>query len=230
MLGWLVGKIYEALFTDVDSGAKKTHILVKIFLALIVLACVGLGLYKSIIALVAVIVVMLFSGLSFIIIPVLIISSIPALWLSLSNAVVLLFNNTFNYFIVVEVYVRALTASVAILFFIVSLSPYEISRILHKIGLKRHSLASVMVWRLMPLALRDVIEAYGIQKLKKQALWKGIAIATASMLEKSEMLVESNGLKLEAGLVEPLPYRYSMKYTVLYLAVTIAMFLLLLVY
>ncbi len=230
MLGWLISKIYEALFTDVESGAKKTHILVKIIFTITILVCVGLGLYQSITGLIAVIVVMLLSELTFIIIPVLIISSIPALWFSLSNTILLALNGELNYITILEVYVRTLTASIAILLFIVALNPYELSGILYRLGLRRQCLTPVMIWRLMPLALKDVVEAYGLQKLKNQALWKSIAISTASMFEKSDLLLESNGLKLEVGVIEPLPYEYSMKYTLLFSIVTVLVILLLLLY
>ena len=230
MLGWLAGKIYEALFTDVESGAKKTHILVKTVFTITILVCVGIGLYQSVAGLIMVVIVMLLSGLASIIPPVLIISSIPALWFSLSNAILLSLNGEFNHIAVIEVYVRALTASAAILLLIAALNPYELSRILYRLGLRKQSLIPIMVWRLMPLALRDVVEAYGIQKLKNQALWKSIAISTASMLEKSDMILESNGLKLEVGVVEPLPYEYSMKYTLLFSAATMLVILLILFY
>ncbi len=230
MLGWLTGKIYEALFTDVESGAKKTHILVKIVFAITILVCVGLGFYQSIAGLIAVVIVMLLSGLVSIIPPVLVISSIPALWFSLSNAILLSLNGELNYIVVLEVYVRTLTASTAILLFIATLNPYELSRILYRLGLKKQCLIPVMVWRLMPLALRDVVEAYGLQKLKNQALWKSIAISTASMFEKSDMMLESNGLKLEVGVVGPPPYEYSMKYTLLFSAATMLVILSILFY
>lgn len=230
MLGWLAGKIYEALFTDVESGAKKAHIFVKVAFTIVVLICVGSGFYGSVNGLIAVTIVMPLSGLVSIAVPVLIISSIPALWFSLSNAILLLLNGEFNYMVILEVYVRTLTASIAILLFIVTLNPYELSRILYRLKLKKQCLTPIMIWRLMPLALRDVVEAYGLQKLKNQALWKSIAISTASMLEKSDLLLESNGLKLKAGVVEPLPYEYSMKYTLLFSITTILAILALLLY
>ena len=217
MLGWIAGKIYEALFTDVESDAKKTHILAKIFFTAMVLVCVGLGFHQSLLALALMIALMVFSRLTSTIIPSLIVSSIPALWLSASNAILLYYNGGVDPYVVLGVFVRTLTASMAILLFIAMLNPYELSRIVYKLGARKSSLIPVMVWRLMPLALRDVVEAYGIQKLKKQSLWKSIAISTASMLEKSDFILESNGLKLEAGLVEPLPYRYSWKHTIIYI-------------
>ncbi len=215
MIGWLAGKIYEALFTDVDSKAKKIHIVVKIAYIVLIFYCVGKGFYTSLIGLLSMLLLAMVTGLSYAMVPALIVSSIPALWLSLSNALVLYLTSNFKYMSIIEVYVRSLTASLAILLFIVMLSPYELSRILYKLGFKRQSLMPVMMWRLTPLALKDVVEAYSLQRLRRQPLWKSIAISTASMLEKSELLLESNGLKLETGLREPLPYEYSVKYTVL---------------
>ncbi len=217
MLGWIASKIYEALFTDIESDAKKTHILAKISFTIMVLVCVGLGFHQSLLALALMIVLMELSGLASAIIPSLIVSSIPALWFGVSNAILLYYNGGIDYYIVLGVFVRTLTASMVILLFIAMLNPYELSRIVYKLGARKSSLIPVMVWRLMPLALRDVVEAYGIQKLKKQSLWKSIAISTASMLEKSDFILESNGLKLEAGLVEPLPYKYSWKHTITYI-------------
>ncbi len=223
MIGWLVNKVYESLFLASDTGIRRAHILAKAMLIILVVYGVSRGLTSSIIALLVLVTLMYFGGLKNSIKSMLIVSSIPALWLSISGWLTAYITaHDAGPIILFSIYVRSLTFSLAILFLIASLSPYELSRIMWLTGLERYSIAPLLLWRLTPVMLRDVVDAYSVQRVKGEKLWKSIAISTAAILEHRRFLVEYGYFKLSCRLLKPVPYDYKLNNTVIVIVAGLA--------
>lgn len=222
MFGWLVSRVYEALFVAGDVGFRRAHIVVKILFTLSTVYAVSRGLEYSIIPLVLIIASMAFTEQRYSVKPALIVSSIPAIWLALTGALIrYLIGEGVGPMSIFEVYVKTLTMSLVLVFFVASMSPYELSMILWRLGSRKYSIIPVALWRLTPVVLRDIIEAYNVQKLKGEKLWKALAVSTASALEHRDFLLEYNYHKLGVELVEPAPHSYDSRATLLLLLETI---------
>ncbi len=216
MIGWLVNKVYESLFLASNTGVRRAHILAKTMLTILVVYSVSRGLIPSIIALLVLVALMYLGGLKSSIKSMLIVSSIPALWLSISGwLTAYITTHDTSPIALFSIYVRSLTFSLAILFLLASLSPYELSRIMWLTGLGKYSIAPLLLWRLTPVMLKDVVDAYSVQRVKGEKLWKSIAISTAAMLEHRKFLVEYSYFKLSCKLLRPIPYDYRLNYTVI---------------
>ncbi len=222
MLGWLVNKVYESLFLATDTGVRRAHIIAKAMAVVLVVYSVSKGLATSIIALTVLLILAYFGGLKSSIKPMLIVSSIPALWLSISGWLTAYVTvHSISPLALLSIYVRSLTFSFAILFFLTSLSPYELARIMWFTGLKKYSIAPLLLWRLTPVMLRDVADAYSVQRVKGEKIWKSIAISTAAILEHKRFLLEYSYFKLSCELLKPVPYSYKLNYTMTLIAMSL---------
>jgi len=158
-----------------------------------------------------------------------IVSSIPAIWLALTGFITsYIIKGYTDVVVILEVFTRTIAISLSIALFITSLSPYELSNILWRLGFRSTCIIPIALWRLTPIALKDMVEAYNVQKLKGESVWKALAIATASMLEHRDFMLEYNFYKLSTSLAKPIPYKHDFTTTLLLILISIALITLLL--
>lgn len=230
MIGWLIGKVYEALFTSLDVGIRRAHILSKILLLAVSFLMVAHGLWSSLVLLAVLCVIIVVCGFKYTLKSMIIVSSIPAIWLALTGFIVsYIIRGYVNVVIILEIFTRTIAISLSIALFIASLSPYELSNILWRLGFRNTCIVPIALWRLTPIALRDMVEAYNVQKLKGERIWKALAIATASMLEHRDFMLEYNFHKLSVSLAKPVPYKHDFTATLLLVLVSVALIMLLLI-
>lgn len=230
MIGWLIGKVYEALFTSPDVGIRRAHILSKILLLVVSFLMVAHGLRFSLVLLAVLCVVIAIGGFKYALKSMIIVSSIPATWLALTGFIVsYTIKGCIDKVIILEIFTRTITISLSIALFIASLSPYELSNILWRLGFRNTCIIPIALWRLTPMALKDMVEAYNVQKLKGESIWKALAIATASMLEHRDFMLEYNFYKLSTSLAKPIPYKHNLTTTLLLVLASIVLITLLLI-
>lgn len=230
MIGWLIGKVYEALFTSPDVGIRRAHISSKILLLVVSFLMVTRGLCFSLVLLVVLCVVIAVGGFKYALKSMIIVSSIPAIWLALTGFITsYIIKGYADVVVILEVFTRTIAISLSIALFITSLSPYELSNILWRLGFRSTCIIPIALWRLTPIALKDMVEAYNVQKLKGESVWKALAIATASMLEHRDFMLEYNFYKLSTSLAKPIPYKHDFTTTLLLILISIALITLLLI-
>jgi len=230
VIGWLIGKVYEALFISLDVGVRRAHILSKILLLAASFLMVAHGLWFSLVLLTVLCVIIVVGGFKYALKSMIIVSSIPAIWLALTGFIAsYIIKGYVDVVIILEVFGRTIAISLSIALFIASLSPYELSKILWHLGFRNTCIIPIALWRLTPIALKDMVEAYNVQKLKGERVWKALAIATASMLEHRDFMLEYNFHKLSASLVKPIPYKYDFSATLLLVFVSVALIMILLI-
>ena len=222
MLNVLVSKIYKALFLrGEDIEAKRVHIIVKFMFLIIGLVSIYMGHYiTSIFSILVIFLLSLYYGLKSEYISSIIIASIPALWLALTNfIVVFLLKSIIDVNAILIVFIKVISATLIILWFMFILTPIELYNIIIKLR-RGNPVYPLLTWRLIPLGLREVEESYIIQRMKNEPIWKSLAISTASMIERGDKIIEANIHKLSIKLNKPLPYKYLLKPTLIFITVT----------
>ena len=222
MLNVLVSKIYKALFLrGEDIEAKHVHIIVKFMFLIIGLVSIYMGHYiTSIFSILVIFLLSLYYGLKSEYISSIIIASIPALWLALTNFIVVFFiKSIIDVNAILIVFTKVISATLIILWFTFILTPIELYNIIIKLR-RGNPVYPLLTWRLIPLGLREVEESYIIQRMKSEPIWKSLAISTASMIERGDKIIEANVHKLSIKLNKPLPYKYLLKPTLIFITVT----------
>ncbi len=156
-------------------------------------------------------------------------SSIPGLWFAatayLGGAVG--FSEPVTPMDALWIYLRATMWGVSLLFIASYISPLEIHYLLHRLGLIHGSQLPVLVWRLVPAALRGMSDSLAVGVLKGEKAGRRLAPAIAYMLEQGAGMRVALYHRLASPPTAPVRPRYGGRAT-LYLAL-LAFFLLVLI-
>ncbi|ADI31761.1 hypothetical protein [Staphylothermus hellenicus] len=232
IIGILVDLVYKSLFLKGEEGFRATSSLVKILLLALMLTyfIIDHSLYSSL-SIILLILILGITGLSFSwFISSFTLSSIPGLWYAITA---LLFSYTglswpISYMDVFIIYLRTTTFSLILLFFGSIISPVRLANILLKLGLRRNSVAPILLWRAMPYGLKSMQESLAIGELKKENVGKRLGPAMASLLEYSDMVNESNHHRLNTSMKHLLPAENSRKHNLILIIACIIVVILLL--
>ncbi len=115
---------------------------------------------------------------------------------------------------------RIMVVASAILSFFSSTDPMHLSYLLERLHLPKWIiLSTLLVWRLIPLSMRILDEAYGIARLKGDPLWRSLVAATATLYLRSNSMVETlyiYGIEIEELSLKPIVRSYSGVSTAIY--------------
>jgi len=217
MLSILISRIYRALFLRGDDlELKHAHMHVKLIFLITGLISIYTGSYiTSITVIILGLLLSLYYDFSKEYCSALVIALIPALWLALTNLlIVAVVKGTLSIHALTIVFLKVIAATLIILLFMIMLSPIELCNIIVKLG-RGNPIYPLMTWRFIPLGLKEVEESYIIQRLKGEAIWKSLAIASASMIERGDRIIEANIHKLNLKLRKLLPYLYYLRPTII---------------
>ncbi len=150
-------------------------------------------------------------------------SSVPGVWYGLTAYIISLLGipPVITVFDAFMIYLRTTTISLAILFIASMISPVELTNLLYKIGAGEKALALQLLWRLTPLGLRYMSDSLIVGNLKGESIKYRIAPAIASLLETGWRIEEACYYRLKTSMTYKLYRRYSIKYTVLLVAVSL---------
>jgi len=91
---------------------------------------------------------------------------------------------------VLFVALRAVAIAFSIVLVFNMISPIELYNALHLLGARRSSSYTLLLWRLMPLALRNFIDSLAVGYLKREKIASRIPPATASVIEAGWFIEE----------------------------------------
>jgi hypothetical protein len=105
----------------------------------------------------------------------LLVALIPSLWLALSNALIVFLKNGDAVNAFVKVFIRAEVGATIAFLFIHTLNISELSYILHKVSFTA-SLAPHLLWRISSQLIKESEEILYAYSLKKERMWKALAM------------------------------------------------------
>ncbi len=179
LISVIIELIVRAVFLGSDSwGKHSSSILLTALIIITIINLRHLDIVSLSIALVTIIVLLIMSGRLRLIPYTLILALIPSAWY-----VVTTLPFTLSVIESLTIGIRVLITSVLLLAYIVSLNPIEISFILSKIGLKNYLIVPPFMWKVVPHILRDMKLALLANELKREGLWRGMAVSFVASLE-----------------------------------------------
>ncbi len=229
LIGLLVGLIYRSLFHRGEEGVRRSPCILKLLLLLlsvllykafylrpyvpltlfIIFGALGLGL--------------MWTYSSFIL------SSIPAAWYGITAYLYWIFEGQKGALIenAIMIYLRATYISFIALLFLAIISPIQVSRILHRLGFRKGSLFPLLLWRITPAGISNMMSSLVLGTLKGENSWRRLGPALASMIEEGQNVWKINYYRLESEPLIPLEYSYSLKYSMLTITFLLVEFFLL---
>jgi len=230
LIGLLVGLIYRSLFHKGEEGIRRSPCLLKLLLLIfsallykafylrpyvplvlfIIFGALGLGL--------------MWTYSSFIL------SSIPAAWYGITAYLYWVFEGQKGALVenAIMIYLRTTYISFVALLFLAVISPIQVSRILHRLGFRKGSLLPLLLWRITPAGISNMMNSLALGTLKGESGWRRLGPALASMIEEGQNVWKINYYRLESEPLIPLEYNYSKRYTlmiVIFIVVEISLIL-----
>lgn len=209
LLGRLVYHVYRSMFLVGDTGLKKIHVAFRLLIAAIIFVSFSLGGLYTIFALFFTYAVGLAGLGREWATSVLILTSIPSLWLSLSNYALyhLGIFQEFTLHRLLWIFLRTLTLGSAVTLVFNMLNITEIYNFFIRVGLNRFATLPLLIWRIIPFSLMNTVESLAISKIKGESIRKRIAPALASILEVGDLVYESSYYKLTCRPKRKIPTR-----------------------
>ncbi len=221
MIGWLISKVYYAIFSGEEKNLKNSHLIVKIAFAVLSLFTVLRGTTFSVTTILIIFLIWIFREKWYTVASALILSLIPAAWFSVTGGI-------FYYFLYEEpvlnvfssIFFKTIGISLSLVFLAYMLTPYEFSFFIWKLGLRLEAILPPFIWRVIPLTLVMVKDAYDVQKIKGEKAWKSVGISIATGIETREYIYEYNYYTLSTGIKRPFVLKHNWRET-LYLSASI---------
>ena len=204
LISAIIELIVRAVFLGSDSWGKHSSLI--LLTALIVIAIINLrhlDIASLCIVSISVVVLLTMSGHLRLVPYTLILALIPSVWY-----IVTTLPFTLSIIESLTIGIRVLMTSILLLTYIVSLNPIEISFILSKIGLKSYSIVPPFMWKVTPHILRDMKLALLANELKREGLWRGVAVSFAASQEYIALYEE--GLETKIHDINP-KFKYSLR-------------------
>lgn len=190
--------VYKAMFLKGDVGLKKIHFSLRFLIALSIAILYSFDRCFTCIALLLIYA----TGLSGLgkdwVLSVLILTSIPSLWFSITSFVlsILGFTRTIDLPSLLWIFLRSFTLGSAITLFFNMLNVVEIYNFFIRVKMNRFATIPLLIWRVIPYGLMNTYESLAISKIKGEKIRNRIAPAIASILEIGDLIYESSYYKL----------------------------------
>lgn len=114
---------------------------------------------------------------------------------------------------ILEVACRVVGISISLIFIFVMTSPIEVHNIIYMLTGRRICAYPLLLWRLVPLGLKNFIDSLSVGKLKGEGVTKRVPPAVAGMIEITRFMEEYCYWRLRLGPKCPLKLNRSAKYT-----------------
>lgn len=174
-LSFFIVIILRSLFLYGYSGLRKGTIFLST-VHLIIVITYGLKYGLTLAAYTAPIVILYFTlGLHRLLIYSLTVSSIPGLWMSLTQLIIDLLKGSLNPFNYISIYVKSTLTSVAILYVLHTLNPSELSTLLYRVR-KSLGIYPQLFMRITSFLIKEGVEVIYTHSLKRENTWKTLAI------------------------------------------------------
>ena len=209
IIGKLISLIYRSIFLYGDMWYRHSSIALNLFFTILSIYIVSLGMRETIIVLaIAIALYILFKAFNALIATT-VISSIPAAWLALTNLIFTGISIDALYK-ALEIFTRAITIAIAVLLFLLMMNPIELSNYLCRVMKKPSCLYPVVLWRVVPMVMKDSSDSLIVMKLKNEKIWKALAVTILSSLERAEAMEQVFEVK-KHRLKKVIRYEYNYK-------------------
>jgi hypothetical protein len=226
-LTWLISIAYKSIFLTGDAGLKRAHVATKVLFATSLLVVYTLSPEKAPLVLpVLLILGLLHAGLEWITATITLTGLVGA-YLGCSSYL-LSFTGlyTMTPLQVLLVVFRSITIGFAVILVFNMISPAELYNALHVLGAKQFSSYPLLVWRLMPLGLRNFVDAVAVGYLKREKITSRIPPATASVIEAGWFIEEYSYWRLRVKSKTQIPLSRSIVYSIVLVVASLTTLLL----
>jgi hypothetical protein len=215
---WVLSIIYKSMFLTGDSGLRRAHVLSKLAFT-ISLILVHVVYSEKSIAILPVLIVLgiAHAGLEWIIA---VLSLIGLVGVYLASSAYLLSLTGLYYMAplqILTIALRATTVAMSIILLFNIISPIELYNLLHVLRARHFSTYTLLLWRLMPLGLKNFTDSLAVGYLKKETTVKRIPPATASIIESGWFIEEYNYWRLRVSSKTHIPVTRTIIHTIILL-------------
>lgn len=211
---WLISVVYKAMFLAGDSGFKRAHVESKIvFTASLLLAYTANPEKFPAILPVLCALGTLHAGLEWVV-ATLTLTGLVGVYLA-GSAYLLSLTGVYAMtpLQVLFVALRATAIAFSIVLVFNTISPVELYNALHLLRARHFSSYALLLWRLMPLALRNFIDSLAVGYLKREKITSRIPPATASVIEAGWFIEEYSYWRLRVKSKTRIPLSRSLLHT-----------------
>jgi len=199
--------IYRSIFIGDDIDSRHVSSIIYLAIAITEIAIAREGVLGVILALCILVIHSITQGMIEELGYAIILSLIPASWYFLTT---LPFTGSLSQSSLISL--RVLAVTTALTAFLQRINPMELAYLGRKLGIKESSLYMPLFWKITPHLMKDSEAALMISSLKKEKLWKGLAISFVALEEYNRYYNE--GLLLKKHLFRPI-FWYNYKQTLI---------------
>jgi len=227
LFNWLLSVIYKSMFLTGDSGLRRAHVMSKVLFTISLVFVYTLYSEKSPIILpVLVVLGLIHAGIEWVI-AILTLAGLAGLYLA-GSAYLLSLTGLYT-MIPLQVFIialRAMAIAISIMLVFNTISPIELYNTLYLLGAKYFSSYTLLLWRLIPLGLRNFIDSLTVGYLKKEKTIKRLPSATASIIEAGWFIEEYSYWRLRVKSKTQIPLARTTLHTLILLISSLIVLLL----
>lgn len=214
-LTWLISVVYKSMFLTGDTGLRKAHIASKaLFTFSLILVYMHSPEKAPLLLPILLLLGFLHAGLEWIIATLTLTGLVSAYLASSAYLLSLTGLYTMTPLEVLSVTLRSITVGFALILLFNVISPVELYNALHALGAKRFSSYPLLVWRLIPLGLRNFVDSVAVGYLKREKITSRIPPATASVIEAGWFIEEYLYWRLRVKSKTQIPLSRSIVYSI----------------
>ncbi|HIP56621.1 MAG TPA: hypothetical protein EYH02_00910 [Ignisphaera aggregans] len=150
-----------------------------------------------------------------------ILATIPATWMGLTHLAITALRGYADVFGALQVFLRAEIGALHCLYLLHSINLSELASIIARLG-KEVSLAIPLFWRAVALLLREASEMIYVHRLKREKMWRSLAMMFVRCEEVTEMFSEGLYLKRYSFTPRPIYSAKAMVYQTTLLSIDLA--------
>jgi len=144
----------------------------------------------------------------------LVLSSIPAVWMASTGALFLWLSSSLTLSSFIGIFYKTLFYSFSAMLVVSILTPSDISAVLYRFT--RKIAFPFLLWSLIPFQLRDAEISLRVQEMKGNPLSSSIFIIFSEQLERADQIMLANSSRLSAGAKRLIRKRESRKFTMIF--------------
>ncbi len=205
--------IYRSVFIGDDTKSRHVSSVIYLAIAVTEIAIAREGIIGIILALCILMAHSLIQGMIRGLEYAIILSLIPATWYFLTTLPF-----TGSLLQSTEISLRVLVVTASLTAFLQRINPMELAYLGEKLGIKESSLYMPLFWKITPHLMKDSEAALMISSLKKEKLWKGLAISFVALEEYNRYYNE--GLLIKKQSFKPV-FWYSLKQTLINIGILV---------
>ncbi|MCC6025112.1 MAG: hypothetical protein LM555_02300 [Desulfurococcaceae archaeon] len=224
---WLVNTVYKSIFLTGDTGLRRAHAASKILFTTSLVVAYTVNPEKSPTLLPLLVALgVLHAGFEWVVAALTLVSLVSAYLAGSAYLLSLTGLYTMTPLQALLVVARATAVAFGVVLVFNMISPVELYNALHTLGAKHFSSYPLLVWRLMPLGLRNFTDSVAVGYLKREKITSRIPPATASIIEAGWFIEEYSYWRLRVKSKTQIPLPRSIVHSLVLVAASLTILLL----